>query len=130
MIEPEDDGGGDADGGHEGVGAAVVTGGDASPVLEAGKQVLDLLALAVEVFVVGVLNLAVGCRRDAWGDAAHFKSLAEPVAIVALVSQQFPRLGQLRPRDTLRFQPVGFEEALALLLAQEEALDALWSDDA
>jgi len=47
-----------------------------------------------------------------------------------VVAADLPRLGQLRPRDTLRFQPVGFEEALALLLAQEEALDALWSDDA
>ena len=34
MIEPEDDGGGDADGGHEGVGAAVVAGVDAPPVLD------------------------------------------------------------------------------------------------
>ncbi len=76
--------------------AAVITGGDTSPVLKPGKQVLDLVALSVKLFVVGVLNLAVVSRRDAGGYAAHDKSLAEPVAVVALVSQQFLRLGQPR----------------------------------
>ena len=52
MIEPEDDGCGDADGGHEGVGASVVAGCDASPVLELGEQVLDLVALSIEGLVV------------------------------------------------------------------------------
>ena len=42
-----------------------------------------------------------------------------------VVAVDLARLGQLRPRDTLRFEPVGFEEARALLLRQEEAIDAL-----
>ena len=78
------------------MGATVVTGGDASPVLEAGKQVLDLVALAIELFVVGVLDLAIGSWQDAGSDAAGSKGVAEPVAAVAFVGQQFLGLGQSR----------------------------------
>jgi biotin-dependent carboxylase-like uncharacterized protein len=42
-----------------------------------------------------------------------------------VVTADFPRLGQLRPRDVLRLTPVDFEEANALLLRQEEEIDAL-----
>lgn len=73
--------------------AAVVAGGDASPIFETGKQVLDLVTLAIELLVIGVLDLAIGRWRDAWGDAAAGKGVAEPVAVVALVSQQFLGLG-------------------------------------
>lgn len=60
MIEPEDDGCGDADGGHEGMCASVVAGMDAAPVLEFAEHVLDPVALAVEHGVVGDLDLAIG----------------------------------------------------------------------
>lgn len=46
MIDPEDGCGGDADDGHEGVGAAVVTGVDAPPVFEPAEHDLDFMALA------------------------------------------------------------------------------------
>jgi antagonist of KipI len=42
-----------------------------------------------------------------------------------VVTADVPRLGQLRPRDVLRLTPVDFEEATALLLRQEEEIDAL-----
>ena len=45
LSEPEGDGRCDADGREEGVGAAVVAGGDAAPVLEAAEHVLDAMAL-------------------------------------------------------------------------------------
>lgn len=83
--------------------AAVVTGSDASPVFEAGKQVLDLVPLAIELLVIGVLDLAIGRWRDAWGDAAAGQGVAEPVAVVALVSQQFLGLGQLRKQQNCAF---------------------------
>lgn len=35
------------------IGAAVVAGGDAAPVLELGEQIIDLVALTVESLVVG-----------------------------------------------------------------------------
>lgn len=43
----------DADGREERVGASVVAGGDAPPVLELGEQVLDLVALMIEGGVEG-----------------------------------------------------------------------------
>tara|TARA_R100001224_G_scaffold51645_3_gene29995 strand:+ start:1090 stop:1275 length:186 start_codon:yes stop_codon:yes gene_type:complete len=52
LIEPEDDGCGDADGGDEGVGGSVVSGVDAAPVLEFAEHVLDPVALAVEHRIV------------------------------------------------------------------------------
>ena len=73
--------------------AAVVAGGDATPIFETGKQVLDLVTLGIELLVIGVLDLAIGRWRDARGDAAAGKGVAEPVAVIALVSQQFLGLG-------------------------------------
>nr|WP_286203150.1 hypothetical protein [Rhizobium lusitanum] len=49
-----------ADGGHEGLGASVVTGFDAPPVLAPAEHVLDLVALAVEDLVVLDPDLAIG----------------------------------------------------------------------
>src|SRR3546814_19427219 len=42
LIEPEDDGCSDADGRHEGVGKAIVSGVDAAPVLEPVEHILIL----------------------------------------------------------------------------------------
>ncbi len=60
MRQPEDDGRGDADGGHEGVGASIVAGVDAAPVFESAEHVFDFVALAVECGVVRYGHLAVG----------------------------------------------------------------------
>ncbi len=93
MIEPEDDGCCDADGGHEGVGAAVIAGVDASPILDFGEQVLDQVALFVDCLVVVILHLSVGFWRDAGGDAARCQGVTEPVAVIALVAQKFLGVG-------------------------------------
>jgi antagonist of KipI len=45
--------------------------------------------------------------------------------IASVVSADFHALGQLRPRDVVRFEPVSFETAQALLLEQENALREL-----
>ncbi|MBZ5637641.1 MAG: biotin-dependent carboxyltransferase family protein [Acidobacteriia bacterium] len=45
--------------------------------------------------------------------------------IAAVASADFHALGQLRPRDLVRFEPVSLDDALALLREQEEALVAL-----
>jgi hypothetical protein len=52
-----DDGRGDADCGEEGVGATVVLGVDASPVLEPAEHVFDSVALLIESGVVGMATL-------------------------------------------------------------------------
>ncbi len=58
LIDPEEDGGGEEDGGHEGVGASVVAHGDAAPVLEAAEHVLGAMPLPVKDLVVGERDLA------------------------------------------------------------------------
>ena len=60
MIEPEDDGCGDADSGHECVGASVVAGVDTAPVLEFSEHVFELVLLAVEHDIVRNMDLAIG----------------------------------------------------------------------
>ena len=59
MIDPEDDGCGDADGGQEGVGASVIACVDASPVFEPPKHDLDFVTLSVENGVMRKLDFAV-----------------------------------------------------------------------
>ena len=71
------------------MGVAVVSGCDAAPVFDSAKDVLDLVALAVEVFVVVVLDIAVLARRNAWGYAALGQGRPEPVAVITFVAQQF-----------------------------------------
>ena len=44
LIDPEDDGCGDSDGGHEGVGAAIIAGVDAPPVFEPAEHIFDFVA--------------------------------------------------------------------------------------
>ena len=50
MIEIEDDEGGDAYVGKEGMSASVIAGRDASLVFEFSEHAFDLVALAVECF--------------------------------------------------------------------------------
>jgi hypothetical protein len=52
------------------VGAAVVAGVDAPPVLELAEHVFDLVAREAERAVLWDLDLAVGLRRDSRSDAA------------------------------------------------------------
>lgn len=52
LIDPEEDDGGEADGGHEGVRAAVITHGDVGPVLQPAEHVLDAVPLVIELSVM------------------------------------------------------------------------------
>ena len=94
CSEPEDDGCGDTDGGHESVCASVVACVNASPVLEPAEHVLDLVALSVEGLVVVDLELSVGLGRNAGRDPALGEGLAEPVGAIALVAEQGLGLGE------------------------------------
>jgi hypothetical protein len=91
LWQPEDDGGSDADGGHEGVCASVVAGVDTAPVFELSEHVLDEVALPVEHRIVRDMDLAVGLGRDAGDGFAGGERLAEPVCVIALVRDH--RLG-------------------------------------
>jgi hypothetical protein len=76
------------------VGVPVVAGCDAPPVLDPSEDVFDLAALAVEFGVVVILHFAVLARRDARGDALRGERGAEPVAVIAFVSEQFLGAGK------------------------------------
>ena len=59
MIEIEDDEGGDAYGGKEGMSASVIAGRDTSLSVEFSEHAFDLVALAVECFAVRILGFPV-----------------------------------------------------------------------
>ena len=65
CLQPEDDSGGDADGGHEGMRATVVTGVDTPPVLEPADHGLDFVTLTVERAIIVEINFTIGFGRDA-----------------------------------------------------------------
>ena len=76
------------------MGASIIAGVDASPVLETTKHVFDLVPLPIEVLVVIDLYSAVGSRWDAGGYAARCQGFAEPVGVVTPVAQQHFRFWQ------------------------------------
>jgi hypothetical protein len=60
LTNPEDNSGGDANGGEVDVCAPIIEGVDTSPVLLTAEHILDLVALAMERAIVGHLYLAIG----------------------------------------------------------------------
>lgn len=94
LIEIEDDGCGNADGGEEGMCAAVVTRGDPAPALEPPKHVLDLCLLPVESLVVFDLDLAIPFCRYAGRYASGTQRCPEPGSVIAAVCDQGSGFGQ------------------------------------
>ena len=70
MIEIEDDEGGDAYVGKEGMSASVIAGRDTLPLFEFSEHAFDLVALAVECFAVRMLGFPVLSWRNAGRRAA------------------------------------------------------------
>lgn len=70
------------------MGASVVAGCDASPVLELGEQVLDLVALAIERPIVVVWDFAASARGDARFDASCSEFGSEPCTVVAAIGDE------------------------------------------
>lgn len=91
ASKPEQDDGGQGTGRQEQLGAAVITGSDAAPILEAREHVFNAVALAVEGGIVRDDLLAAPARGDAGGDAPIGQSPAEPIGVIASVRYQ--RLG-------------------------------------
>ena len=84
------------------MGAAIIAGGDASPILELAEHVLDLVALAIEQRVMGDLDLAASGRRDTGLDALLGQRLErEDLAKVVLQQGALSRLlqGQAQGRQ-------------------------------
>src|SRR3712207_6702412 len=68
--------------------AAVIAGRHPVPVLKLGEPVFDLVPVPRQHLVIGNRHHAAPGWRNAWRDALLSKSLPEPVAVVAPVSNQ------------------------------------------
>lgn len=86
----EHDGCGGADGGEEHLAASVAAGSDPAPVLDAGEQVLDAVALPAERAVMASRVPAPALGRYAGRDPLVSKGFAEPAGVMALVGQKHP----------------------------------------
>ena len=78
------------------MGATVIAGGDAAPVLEAAEHAFNTVAVLVQVGIVGNRVLAVDTPRDAGADATSRQGGPEPVTVVALISEESLRRRQRR----------------------------------
>jgi hypothetical protein len=68
--------------------ASIVARGDAPPVFQFGEHVLDLMALAMEGFIIVEWLLAAFGWRDTGYGALISQRVAEPGAIVAAIGKQ------------------------------------------
>lgn len=94
LVEPEDDGSGDGDSGHEGVGAPIVACVDTPPVFEFAKHVFDFMALPVELPVEASGQYSSLSWRDAGPDAFGFQSSAIVVAVIAFITDHAGRVAR------------------------------------
>jgi hypothetical protein len=78
----------DCDGSHEDVCASVVSGMDASPVLDAAEHVFDFVSLPVEELVVFDGLFSVRLWGNAGLDTLDGEGVAEPVGVVTFVAEQ------------------------------------------
>ena len=85
LLDPPRDDGGDGYGCKVVLDISIVSGGDASPVLEAAEHALDDVSPVVDALVVGELHLAVSHGRDDGDGAASFQPIAQNVGIIAFV---------------------------------------------
>lgn len=85
-------------------GELVVAGGDGTVDLEMTDHALDAVALRVELPVPADRRLAVRARRDHRPDAGVMETVADGIAIVALVGDQVagPCFGERTERFELR----------------------------
>ena len=91
MIEIEDDESGDAFGGEKCVGASVIAGRDTAPIFEFPEQAFDLVALAVECFILRMLGFPGLSWRNAGHRSAFDQCGTKFVAVIAFVSDQHGR---------------------------------------
>ena len=75
--------------------ASVVSCVDAAPVLEACEEVLDLVSLPIQDWVVAVLDAVLSVRRDARGNTTLLECVAEGDGTVGPVGEQMAGWGQV-----------------------------------
>ena len=75
------------------MGAPIVAGSDASPVLESSKHILDLMTFFVKFGVVRDEGVAIFLRRYARRHAFGFQSGSKPGGVIASISDHLFGLG-------------------------------------
>ena len=68
--------------------ASVVSGGDAPPILDPAKHVLDTISLPIEDFVVVGRVASLLAWWNAGRNPLVFQSVAKPVGVIAAICQQ------------------------------------------
>ena len=81
------------------MGTAVVAAGNASPVLQLGKQVSNLMAHLVKPLAVRHLLVTVPSGWAAGRDALLQQQGTDLVAVIPLVCNQYPRLWKILQQD-------------------------------
>ena len=94
CSEPKEYGGGESDGGKEDRRAAIVAGGNTTPILQATKHDLDPVAALVPALIVFDRFGSGFAPRDAWRDAPFLESSPEPVGVISSVAQKPLRVGK------------------------------------
>ena len=85
------------------MGATIIAGCDAPPVLEPSERVFDFMTVFVERLVIGVLDFAVLFRRDAGLDLFLDQGFAKPIAVIAAIACQRFSFWQRREHDPCPF---------------------------
>jgi hypothetical protein len=70
------------------MGASVIAGSDAPPILEPCEHILDFVALLIERLVVGQRDFPAFVEGNAGLAASFGESIPEPIAIVAPVGKK------------------------------------------
>jgi hypothetical protein len=90
LFKPDSDGG-EFDEAHEVDEQFVVSGGDTTELFKLIEEALDDIALLVEIYVVGTLELAVSFRRNDGFGAVLGDRFDEVVGIIALIGDRYAR---------------------------------------
>lgn len=91
LPEPPGDDGDQGDGGEIVFDVAIVSCGDASPILEAAEGALDDASLFVDALVVGELHPAVTHGGNDGGGATLVEPITQNVGVIALVGGEMER---------------------------------------
>ena len=79
----------------------VVSSGNASALLQLGKQSFDLVAFSIQMLVVSPLHFAITSRRDDGRRALALNGLSYLLAVITLVGDHVFRRESLQERHSL-----------------------------
>ena len=93
IFKIKDEGRGEGDCGKEGMGAPVITHGDAAPIFQSTEHNLDFMALFIQGFIVFDRNTAILFAGNAGYHLTRTQSLTQPIGIITSIGQKRPGRG-------------------------------------